>query len=143
MALVENTMQADDENNYLKTKFLHSLMKGGRNVFLLWLLNKEKLHGYAIISRINEIYSFMGEEVVHGSTIYPLLHSLEKDGFIISSEGFNGNHKVKMYEITEKGVSTLNSIKHFIKERPKNDILLKYLDEMIFTDEDFVYEGGE
>lgn len=140
MTLVENKKESK-KDYYLKTKFLHSLIKGVRNVFLLWLLSKEKLHGYAIISKINEIYSFMGEEVVHGSTIYPLLHSLEKDGLIISSEGLNGNHKVKMYEITEKGIFALNSIKHFINERPKDDILLKYLDEMVFGDEDFVYKG--
>ena len=118
-------------------------MKGVRNIFLLWLLRKEKMHGYALISKINEIYSYMGVKVVHGSTIYPLLHSLEKDGLIKSSEGINGNHKVKMYEITEKGVMTLNSIKHFIKKRPKNDTLIMYLNEMIFNDEDFIYTGGD
>ena len=94
----------------LNTKFLHSLMKGVRNVFLLWLISKKKMHGYAIISKINETYDYIGVKVVHGSTIYPLLHSLEDEGLIISSEEYNGNHKVKMYEITEKGVMTLNSI---------------------------------
>ncbi|RAP46333.1 MAG: hypothetical protein BZ135_03860 [Methanosphaera sp. rholeuAM6] len=142
MDLVETIMDSQEDKRYIETKFLHSLIKGVRNVFLLWLLSKEKMHGYAIISKINEIYKCMGEKVVHGSTIYPLLHSLEKDGLIISSEGYNGNHKVKMYEITEKGVATLNSIKKVIKQRPENDTLMLYLDEMLFNDEEFVYEGG-
>lgn len=127
--------EKDTENLILETKFLHSLMKGVRNVFLLWLLSKEKMHGYAIISTINEIYSYMGVKVVHGSTIYPLLHSLEKDGLIISSEGFNGKHKVKIYEITEKGIFSLNHIKNTIKKGPKSDLSLQFLNEMVFDDE--------
>lgn len=126
----------------IHTKFLHSLTKGVRNIFLLWLLSKNKMHGYAIVSKINEYYEYMGVKVVHGSTIYPLLHSLEKDGLIKSFEEYNGNKKVKVYQTTEKGITTLNSIKKFLKSRPENDIFKTYLDEMIFNDKEFVY-GGE
>lgn len=140
--MVENNQVNDVDYQFLETKFLHSLMKGVRNMFLLWLLSQEKMHGYAIITKINEIYSNMGVKVVHGSTIYPLLHSLEKDGLIVSSEEYNGNHKVKMYEITEKGIITLNSIKRFIKQRPENDMLISYLDDMLFNDTKFVFKEG-
>lgn len=140
--MVENNQVNDVDYQFLETKFLHSLMKGVRNMFLLWLLSQEKMHGYAIITKINEIYSNMGVKVVHGSTIYPLLHSLEKDGLIVSSEEYNGNHKVKMYEITEKGIITLNSIKRFIKQRPENDMLISYLDDMLFNDTIFVFKEG-
>lgn len=126
----------------IHTKFLHSLTKGVRNIFLLWLLSKNKMHGYAIVSKINEHYGYMGVKVVHGSTIYPLLHSLENDGLIKSYEEYNGNKKIKMYQTTEKGITTLNSIKKFLKSRPENDIFKTYLDEMIFNDKEFVY-GGE
>ncbi len=126
----------------IHTKFLHSLTKGVRNIFLLWLLSKNKMHGYAIVSKINEYYEYMGVKVVHGSTIYPLLHSLEKDGLIKSFEEYNGNKKVKVYQTTEKGITTLNSIKKFLKSRPENDIFKTYLDEMIFNEKEFVY-GGE
>ncbi|MBE6486466.1 MAG: PadR family transcriptional regulator [Methanosphaera stadtmanae] len=138
--MVENNQVNDVDYQFLETKFLHSLMKGVRNMFLLWLLSQEKMHGYAIITKINEIYSNMGVKVVHGSTIYPLLHSLENDGLIVSSEEYNGNHKVKMYEITEKGIVTLNSIKRFIKQRPKNDMLISYLDDMLFNDTEFLFK---
>ena len=140
--MVENNHENEMDYQFLETKFLHSLMKGVRNIFLLWLISQEKMHGYAIISKINEIYSNMGVKVVHGSTIYPLLHSLEKDGLIVSSEEYNGNHKVKMYEITEKGIITLNSIKTFIKQRPENDTLISYLDDMLFNDTEFVFKEG-
>ena len=84
----------------------------------------------------------MGVKVVHGSTIYPILHSLEKEGLIVSSEEYNGNHKVKMYEITERGIITLNSIKKFIKQRPSNDILITYFDDMLFNDREFIFKEG-
>lgn len=140
--MVENSNENEVDYQFLETKFLHSLMKGVRNVFLLWLISQEKIHGYAIISKINEIYSNMGVKVVHGSTIYPLLHSLENEGLIVSSEEYNGNHKVKSYEITEKGLVTLNSIKKFIKRRPENDILISYFDDMLFNDTEFVFKEG-
>ena len=135
------TNEKDDtifsDESFYETKFLHSLLKGVRNIFLLWLIGKQKMHGYAIISKINEISSYNGHKVVHGSTIYPLLHSLENDGLIESFEDYNGNHKVKMYEITEKGIHVLNSIKSLIKERPNNDTLINFIDEMIFNDTEF------
>ncbi len=140
--MVEEDFQNDIDYQFLETKFLHSLMKGVRNIFLLWLISQEKIHGYAIISKINEIYSNMGVKVVHGSTIYPILHSLEKDGLIVSSEEYNGNHKVKMYEITERGIITLNSIKKFIKQRPSNDTLITYFDDMLFNDREFIFKEG-
>lgn len=140
--MVEEDFQKDIDYQFLETKFLHSLMKGVRNIFLLWLISQEKIHGYAIISKINEIYSNMGVKVVHGSTIYPILHSLEKEGLIVSSEEYNGNHKVKMYEITERGIITLNSIKKFIKQRPSNDTLITYFDDMLFNDREFIFKEG-
>lgn len=138
--MVEEKNENEVDYQFLETKFLHSLTKGVLNIFLLWLISQEKLHGYAIISKINEIYSNMGVKVVHGSTIYPILHSLEKDGLIVSSEEYNGNHKVKSYEITEKGVFTLNSIKKFVKLRPANDLLISYFDDMLFNDTEFVFK---
>ena len=140
--MVVYDFQNDIDYQFLETKFLHSLMKGVRNIFLLWLISQEKIHGYAIISKINEIYSNMGVKVVHGSTIYPILHSLEKEGLIVSSEEYNGNHKVKMYEITERGIITLNSIKKFIKQRPSNDTLITYFDDMLFNDREFIFKEG-
>lgn len=133
----------NEEHSIRNSKFLHSLIKGVRNVFLLWLLSKNRMHGYAIISKINETYQYMGVKVVHGSTIYPLLHSLEQEGLIESFEEYNGNKKIKSYEATEKGIETLNSIKDFIKSRPETDLFTTYLDEMIFDEDYFSYNGGE
>jgi DNA-binding PadR family transcriptional regulator len=136
--LVEENSRNDKA---IESSFLHSLVKGCKSVFLLWLLSKENLHGYAIMSKINEINENSNINSVHSSTVYPILHSLEKDGLIISSEGYNGNHKVKIYQITDKGILQLNSIKLFIKESD-NKTFRTYLDEMIFDDNLFVKGGG-
>lgn len=122
-------------------KFLYSLTRGVRKIFILWLLSKEKMHGYAIMSKINETFDYMDFKVVHGSTIYPLLHSLEEEGLIQSFEEYKGNKKIKTYETTEEGIKKLNSIKKFIKSRPENIILTTYLNEMLFDDNEFTYGG--
>lgn len=122
------------------SKFLHSLTKGSRQVFILWLLSKNRMHGYSIISKINEAYEYMGVKVVHSSTIYPLLHSLEEQELIDSFEEYNGNKKIKSYETNEKGIERLNEIKKFIKSRPENKIFIDFLEEMIHDNNEFQYK---
>jgi DNA-binding PadR family transcriptional regulator len=49
-------------------------------------------------------------------TLYPLLHSMEKNKLLISrTQTMNGKQR-KLYTITEKGKETLQHLKHFIKE---------------------------
>ncbi|WP_069592767.1 PadR family transcriptional regulator [Methanosphaera sp. WGK6] len=125
-------------------KFLNSLIKGARNIFILWLISREKLHGYGLMSKINELSSDLpGDKTVHSSTIYPLLHKLEKDGLITSSQELNGNHKVKVYEITEDGLQMLNSIKYFIKQKREDNDLVLFFKDMILNDKVFTQNLGD
>lgn len=134
----------DFEEDLLNTKFLNSLIKGVRNVFLLWLISKKKIHGYGIMTTLNEISSESNAvKGVHSSTIYPILHSLERDGLIKSSQEFNGKHKVKMYEITDEGRKMLRSIKYFMHQKPENLKFISFFDDMIFNDNRFIKNGGE
>ncbi len=56
-----------------------------------------------------------GYEVGPG-TIYPILHSLEEDGFLtIREENVNGKIR-KYYSITSKGIEILNKARLRIKE---------------------------
>lgn len=132
----------------LNHEFLYSLMKGVRRIFILWLISKEKIHGYALINIINEAVSQVPEaKVVHGSTIYPILHQLKQEGLITSSVELNGKKKVKAYEITDKGLELLNLIKKVVRSRPQNDIMLLFIKDMIFSkdhiNEDQQNLGGE
>lgn len=138
---VQHFPEFDEE--FINTKFINSLLKGIRNIFLLWLISRQKIHGYAIMSTMNEMISKKSGKCVHSSTIYPILHSLEEEGFIKSSQEFNGKHKVKLYEITDKGNNMLNSIKYIINNRPKDNLLRDFFDDMIFNDNMFKKTGGE
>ncbi len=81
--MVAEDKKSDLADSNSNKKFLFSLMKGVRKIFILWLISREKIHGYAIISEINEAAATIpGDKVVHSSTIYPILHSLEKDDLI-------------------------------------------------------------
>lgn len=130
-----------DEN-----KFLLSLLKGVKEVFVLWIISKNKIHGYGIVSKLNKsLKNLEGKKVVHTSSIYPILYSLEEEGLISSSEQLNGKHKVKIYEITPEGISKLNSIKTCINSTKDENHLIPFFDDMIFNDKIFTYddEGGE
>ena len=127
-----------------ENKFMNQLFKGIKTVFLLWLISQKKIHGYKIISKINEMNCFKDDvKFIHGSTVYPLLHSLEKKGLIKSSIDYNGKRKVKVYEITGNGILILNSIKKSIKDKPDNALIKRYFDDMFFNDKEFTLQAGE
>ncbi|RAP53956.1 MAG: hypothetical protein BZ137_04900 [Methanosphaera sp. rholeuAM130] len=138
MALKSNFNYQDNSN------FENALLKGVRNIFLLWIISQKKIHGYGIISKLNEsISSFSNRKPIHGSTIYPLLHSLEEDGLITSSKELNGKNEVKVYEITQEGIMMLNSLKQCIKSKPRNDYLISFMDDMLFNEKTFTLKEGD
>lgn len=142
-------MEEDDDNksglNYQdNSNFEKALLKGVRNVFLLWIISQKKIHGYGIISKLNEsISSLSNKKVIHGSTVYPILHSLENEGLIKSSMELNGKNEVKVYEITDEGIMMLNSLKQCIKSKPRNDYLISFMDDMMFNEKTFTLKGGD
>lgn len=86
------------------------LLKGSTGMVVLRLLEKEDLYGYMMMKRLDEksksIFK-LGE-----GTLYPILHSLEKEQLIESYwEKSSSARKRKYYRITEKGLHTLNKKK--------------------------------
>ena len=49
-------------------------------------------------------------------TLYPLLHSLEKKGYLRSSEQRNGRSRRKVYRATARGRKALAAAKHKVRE---------------------------
>ena len=140
--LLSSKYTNDDENHLHECMFTNSLLKGVKNIFILWLISKQQIHGYGIMSKINDTNNNLNiKNKVHTSTIYPILHSLEEKGLIKSTEVLHNNHKVKMYEITSEGTKTLNSIKSFTKTRPVDDLLLSFMDDMLFNGEKLIQMG--
>ncbi|MBU5439045.1 helix-turn-helix transcriptional regulator [Tissierella sp. MSJ-40] len=83
-------------------KISGELLKGSTSTLILSLLEEKSMYGYEIIKTLEEksngIFSFKE------GTLYPLLHSLESDGYLESYWDLGeNNRKRKYYSITQKG----------------------------------------
>jgi len=116
-----------------------NLMNGFLRLIILWIVSKEKIHGYEIIKKMKEGLDedikkkgFVGPG---SNRIYPILQELEKKGLIEGSLELQGKRKVKYYEITKKGENTIN----IIRKKPKKNIppILKDFWEDVIIGKDF------
>lgn len=83
---------------FIKIHILHHATK--EPIYGLWFIEELKKHGYDISP----------------GTLYPILHSMEKDKFLQSyQEVVNGKVR-KYYKTTSKGKKTLNKAKDKIQE---------------------------
>lgn len=109
----EKVSNCDDEDklwNYDK-KMLRGIMRGFSKTFILWIINKERQHGYEIMAKINASPNSETVKVSGPSTIYPVLHELEEKGLIKGTWEHQGKRKIKYYDITAEGKATLLRIK--------------------------------
>jgi PadR family transcriptional regulator PadR len=80
------------------------LAKGLLDLIVLQFLNSQPMHGYQIITKIRKNFGvYFGP-----STIYPLLASLEKKGFVNSEWNMKTERPRKIYKLTTEGQSMLN-----------------------------------
>ena len=80
------------------------LMKGLLDMIILQFLNTEPMHGYKVITKIRKNFGvYFGP-----STIYPLLGTLEKKGYVNSKWNMNFERPRKIYSLTADGQSMLN-----------------------------------
>ena len=90
-------------NNYQK-EVQTKLTKGLLDLIILQYLDKESMHGYQLITKIRK-----GFGVYFGpSTIYPLLGTLEKKGFVNSEWNMNSERPRKVYKLTNEGKNVLS-----------------------------------
>ena len=82
--------------------FNKELLKGSTATLILTLLSRKQMYGYEIIKEL-EIISSGSFEMKEG-TLYPILHSLEEEGFVESKwVGEEGSRQRKYYHITKNG----------------------------------------
>jgi PadR family transcriptional regulator, regulatory protein PadR len=80
------------------------LMKGLLDLVILQFLSNEPMHGYQVITKIRKTYGvYFGP-----STIYPLLGTLEKKGYIESNWNTDFERPRKVYSLTNEGQNRLN-----------------------------------
>ena len=80
------------------------LMKGLLDLIVLQFLCTQPMHGYQIITKIRKSFGvYFGP-----STIYPLLGTLEKKGYVSSDWNMTSERPRKVYKLTNDGQSLLN-----------------------------------
>lgn len=87
-----------------------SLLTGSTTLLILKLLDDKDMYGYQMIEelakRSDNTFS------LKAGTLYPLLHSLEEQGIVISyDENVDSARIRKYYRITKKGKKMLNEKK--------------------------------
>jgi DNA-binding PadR family transcriptional regulator len=87
-------------------KVAKDLVAASATPIVLGILSEGESYGYAILRRINELSG--GELDWTEGLLYPLLHRLERLGFVESSwQSVTGERRRKYYRITNKGVAEL------------------------------------
>jgi len=84
------------------------LTGGNLWLYILSLLKKGKRHAYALDDEISKKFSFKPNKIM----IYMVLYKLEAEGMIDSE--FEGRRKY--YNITKKGIQTINEGKKYLEE---------------------------
>lgn len=83
-----------------------SLLSGSTSLLVLSLLRGSDKYGYEMISLLEAISNDVFE--MRESTLYAVLHNLEKQGHVKSYNQENENGRVRRYyHLTEKGASQL------------------------------------
>ncbi|WP_167957606.1 PadR family transcriptional regulator [Anaerosporobacter faecicola] len=86
-----------------------ALLSGSTSMLVLKLLEEKDLYGYEMIeslrTRSNNVFE------LKAGTLYPLLHSLEDKGFLISYEKEISGKSRKYYSITKSGIKHLKQKK--------------------------------
>lgn len=83
-------------------KISKELLKGSTGTMILQLLSEQDMYGYMIIGQIES----RSDSVFHMSegSLYPILHTMEKDGLLQSYRQMSESGKErKYYRITAKG----------------------------------------
>jgi PadR family transcriptional regulator PadR len=90
-------------NNHPK-EIQTKLTKGLLDMIILQFLEQQPMHGYQVITKIRKSFGvYFGP-----STIYPLLNSLEKKGYVKSQWNMDTERPRKVYSLTHEGEAALN-----------------------------------
>jgi len=80
------------------------LMKGLLDLIILQFISCQPMHGYQVITKIRKTFGVYFSP----STIYPLLATLEKKGYVNSQWNMKNERPRKVYKLTTEGQKILN-----------------------------------
>lgn len=114
--------------------FLKHFSNGLTRNLILWIISKEKIHGYGIMKRLDEFFDFDDADCDIKNTsskVYPILSKMEKKGLIIGEWEINENNKrVKYYSITDDGLQILDNIRNILINVLNNPSWINYYQDM-------------
>lgn len=85
-----------------------SLLTGSTTVLILKLLEEKDMYGYEMIATLAQRSNHAFD--LKAGTLYPLLHNLEKAGFVTAYEETAENERTrKYYHLTEAGRGALQA----------------------------------
>lgn len=90
-----NMLATESFSSNITNGFLEKFVKDELEIIILAMVSKEPVCGTDIKKRIFENFHVL----LSSGTLYPLLHKLEKEGFLQSKLGFE---KVKTYTVTDR-----------------------------------------
>lgn len=84
------------------------LMQGTLELLILKTLQREAMHGYGIVQRIQEVSGDLLR--VEDGSLYPALYRMEERGWISSEWGVSeNNRRAKFYTLTRAGRKQLDA----------------------------------
>jgi len=83
------------------------------DILVLRLIQTEPMWGYKIIKKTERLF---GVKLRHGA-LYPLLNSLEAEGYVKSKRTTESGRVRKIYEITPKGKRLIDAYHEFLRQQ--------------------------
>ena len=97
-----------------KERVRPNISRGSTELVILSLLESEAIYGFEIAKRIEERSG--GVLRFELASLYPMLHGLEKKGYLSSRHERSGRRERRLYDITETGRIALANAKTKLRE---------------------------
>jgi PadR family transcriptional regulator PadR len=98
-----------------KKRIVQRITRNFLDILVLRLIQAEPMWGYKIIKKTRRLF---GIKLRHGA-LYPLLNSLEAEGYARSKKTTKEGRVRKVYHITPKGTQLIKAYNQFLKEQLK------------------------
>ena len=124
------------DNNFDESykKVFKNFSNGIIHNLILWIISKKSIHGYGIMKRLEDFFSFENSKCeinINSSKVYPILKKMEDKGLIIGEWQINENNKrVKYYTITDEGLLILDNIRSVMNYIVNNPSWLMFYKDM-------------
>jgi PadR family transcriptional regulator PadR len=96
-----------------KKRIVQRITRNFLDILVLRLIQAEPMWGYKIIKKTRRLF---GIKLRHGA-LYPLLNSLEAEGYARSKKTTKEGRVRKVYHITPKGKRLIKAYHQFLKEQ--------------------------